>query len=102
VWVIVGFLLSLHGRVESEWRGGNQSTSGMLVARADDGPGFPWGNSFPPGQHKDQDGCYHSHAPFHTPATTFLVPISFSMYVTEAISLFLPTIPFNISYPPRA
>jgi hypothetical protein len=100
LFLIIGFLISLHGRVEAE--SSNHSHPSKISDHKDGDGTAPAGETLPWGAHTDQHGCYHSHAPFNVPATVSLAPISCSSYVIETIQLFIPTITFNITHPPRA
>jgi hypothetical protein len=98
--LIIGLLISLHGRVEAE--SSNHSHPSKISDHKDEDGTAPAGEALPLGAHKDRHGCYHSHAPFNVPATVSLSPISCSTYVTEATQPLIPTIAFHITHPPRA
>jgi hypothetical protein len=102
LFLIIGFLISLHGRVEAESTSHSHSSALEVSDHRDGDDTAPAGKAPPWGAHTDQHGCYHSHAPFNVPATVSLAPISCSTYVTETIQLFIPTIAFHITHPPRA
>ena len=102
LFLIIGFLISLHGRVEAESLSHSDSSVREISDHKDGDNSAPAGENHPWGAHTDQHGCYHSHAPFNVPATVSLAPISCSTYVTETIQLFIPTIAFDITHPPRA
>jgi hypothetical protein len=102
LFVIVGFLISLHGRVEAESSSHSHSDAFEAAHHKDRDDPVPVGKASPWGAHTDQHGCYHSHAPFNVPATVSLAPISCSSYVIETIQLFFPKITFVITHPPRA
>jgi hypothetical protein len=100
--VIIGFLISLHGRVEAESSSHSHSDALEAAHHKDSDDPTPVGKAPPWGAHTDQHGCYHSHAPFNVPATVSLALIYCSSYVIETIQLFFPNIAFVITHPPRA
>jgi ABC-type nickel/cobalt efflux system permease component RcnA len=61
-WVLlVGFCLSWHGRLEPDFASSHSSLSFHVADHDDDSNDVPTATE---GDHKDQHGCYHSHAPF--------------------------------------
>jgi hypothetical protein len=101
LFLIIGFLISLHGRVEAESSSHSHSDA-LEAAHKDSDDPAPSGKAPPWGAHTDQHGCYHSHAPFNVPAIVPLPPISCSIYVVETTQLLIPKITFVITHPPRA
>ena len=98
--VMVGFSLSFQGRLEPDF---NRFHSLLAFHVGDlgheDSSRAP---SAPLGDHKDQHGCYHSHAPFVAVTNAF---------DCQAVSIALMTTPLEIPYslaltnilhPPRA
>ena len=62
--LLVGFWLSIQGRLEPEFKSFQSSLAfhvADLAHQHNDSSQVP---SAPTGDHKDQHGCYHSHAPF--------------------------------------
>ena len=102
-FLILGFLISLYGRVEAESIFHSyRSESGISDHKDADNTG-PAGENHPLGAHKDQHGCYHSHASLNLPPTVSpSSPISCSTYVMEVGFHLFPTIAFGIDHPPRA
>jgi ABC-type nickel/cobalt efflux system permease component RcnA len=100
--LLVGFWLSVHGRLEPDY---NRAHSELVFQVADpvhqheDSSRTP---SAPLGAHKDQHGCYHSHAPFVVVETSFncqAVSVAF-VAATLEIPYFLAST--GILRPPRA
>jgi hypothetical protein len=55
------------------------------------------------GAHKDQHGCYHSHAPLNLPVEVFpFLPDHYSRCVAETNVPFFSTFASSIAPPPRA
>ena len=102
-FLILGFLISLYGRVEAESISHSyRSESGISDHKDADNTG-PAGKNEPLGAHKDQHGCYHSHLSLNLPPTVSLLsPISCSTYVMEASFHLFPTFVFGIDHHPRA
>lgn len=103
IWLVVlGILFSLHGRAEPETNATpisiNQGVSGL----ADDNEASPLNQPLPLGDHKDQHGCYHSHAPFQPAAVGFPSQFFCSLYVSEVSSPIPSVHTSDISHPPRA
>jgi len=100
--LLVSLLLSLPSRSELDF---NSSDSSLAFHVADLGHGHNDSRripSAPPGDHKDQHGCYHSHAPFIAVKAAFdcyTASILFVPDVSEVLYSFAPT---NILHPPRA
>jgi hypothetical protein len=103
VFLIVGFLISLYGRVEAESISHSHSNDAGISDPKDNDRMPPVGQTHPVGAHKDQHGCYHSHASFNLPPTICpLSPIYCSTYVMEASFSLFSTIASSIAPPPRA
>jgi hypothetical protein len=102
-FVIIGFLISLYGRLEAESIFHSHfNDEGISGLKADDSTS-PAGQSHPVGAHKDQHGCYHSHASLDLPTKVSpLSPVFSSTYLTEPTQPLFPTITFSITHPPRA
>jgi hypothetical protein len=102
-FLILGFLISLYGRVEVESISHSYRSESGISDHKDADNTAPAGENHPLGAHKDQHGCYHSHASLNLPVTVSLpFPIYCSNNVTETIPPFFLTIVFSITHPPRA
>ncbi len=103
IWLVVlGVLFSLHGRAEPESKIGSTSIKQGLSTLADDNEASPLNEPLPPGDHKDQHGCYHSHAPFQPAVVGFLSQFFCSLYVSKVSSPIPSVHTSDISHPPRA
>lgn len=101
--LLLGFWLSFHGRLEPDF---NSSSSSLAFHGADlahpheDSSEAP---STPLGSHKDQHGCYHSHAPFIVVETAFnYQAVSRSDLVTATLETPHSLALTSILRPPRA
>ena len=102
VFLIVGFLISLHGRVEAETISHSHGSESEMSDQKDGNDTAPAAENHPLGAHKDQHGCYHSHASLNLPPTMCpLSPIYGSTYVMETNFSLFSTIPSSIAPPPR-
>lgn len=99
--LLVGFCFSFHGRLEPDL---NHSHSASMVDVAHeakvDKNSLPV-PSVPSGDHKDQHGCYHSHAPFALVAALFGCHLTSSVLVTTPLLDPLSIALTNILHPPR-
>jgi hypothetical protein len=100
--LLVGFCLSFQGRLEMDFDYAHSS----LAFHADDlkhehkdSRDFPLS---PQGNHKDQHGCYHSHAPFVAVATTFDCEALSTPFVAGALEIPYSLTLTSILHPPRA
>lgn len=101
--LITGFLISLYGRVEAEPISHSHAGESQISDQKDDDSTLPASENHPVGAHKDQHGCYHSHASLSLPpAVCSLSPIHCSTYVMETSFSLFSTIAFSIAPPPRA
>ena len=100
--LLVGFCLSFQGRLEPDL---NHSHGASMVDVAHEANGdknsLPV-SSVPSGNHKDQHGCYHSHAPFALVAALFGCHLTSSLLVTTPLLDPLSIALANILHPPRA
>ena len=100
--LLVGFCLSWHGRLEPDFASSHSSLSFYVADHAsndDDSSDVP---TAPKGDHKDQHGCYHSHAPFVAVKTVLdrrLASILFVAAIVKAPDSLELT---SILHPPRA
>jgi ABC-type nickel/cobalt efflux system permease component RcnA len=100
--VLVGFSLSFQGRFESDV---DSSHTVLALHNADLGHEHEDSSrapSAPSGDHKDQHGCYHSHAPFVEVTTAFKCQA-----VSTALAATTLEIPYSLAlttilHPPRA
>ena len=76
----------------------SQSLSGL----ANDNELSPLTKPLPLGDHKDQHGYYHTHAPFMAPVVDFICHFSFALFTPEAGLPVLSTSFRDIPHPPRA
>jgi hypothetical protein len=100
--LLVSFWLSFQSRSELDFNS-SHSSLGFHVAdlghEHNDSPRMP---SAPRGDHKDEHGCYHSHAPFIAVKAAFdckAASIPFVPDVSEVLYSFALT---KILHPPRA
>ena len=101
-WVVAGFLLSLHGRVEPEWSALSSSLAlSMSLAGNNDGS-TSGAKSLPLEDHKDRHGCYHTHSAFTLVVAELPCYFSFFFFTTDLISPSLIVSSPAISHPPRA
>lgn len=100
--LITGFWLSFHGRLEPDVTITHDSVAVHGVDgshRHDHSSNIP---ATPMGDHKDQHGCYHSHAPFVAVETAFECRAESSALVTAASEIpYSPSLT-SILRPPRA
>jgi hypothetical protein len=90
--LIVGLLLALHGRAEPDVdyiTHLSEHSASALPTHNDSSPHEP----LPSGNHTDQHGCYHSHAPFTVVRALFTFQVSASVLITNLFSppLFIST-----------
>ena len=100
--LVLGFWLSVQGRMEPDFKAANLGSefhSFDLTHQHNDAPQSP---ANPTGAHKDQHGCYHSHAPFVAAYSDFHCEAVSSVLVAAA--LMIPHSPGTkaILHPPRA
>jgi hypothetical protein len=100
--LLVGFSLSFQGRFESDVGSAQTSLAVNMSVLGHEHEDSSRAPSAPLGDHKDQHGCYHSHAPF-VPVTTHFNCQALSTALVTATS----EIPYsltltNILHPPRA
>ena len=100
-WVIAAFLLSIHGKIEPELRAARSYEDGSVLTSVEDRQPVPTKGS-PSGDHVDQHGCYHSHAPFTVVAALFNWNVSVSFLTTSLFSPPLLISSIKILHPPRA
>ena len=102
IWLVVlGFLFSLHGRVEPESDAGPTSISQGVSNLTDDNRPSPLNKPLPTGDHKDQHGCYHVHAPFTVSAVELPCQLSFFLFTADLSSPYSSPPSEVIPYPPR-
>jgi ABC-type nickel/cobalt efflux system permease component RcnA len=100
--LLVGFWLSFQGRAEPDFSSSHSSLAfhvADLAHEHKDSRGVPLS---PRGNHKDQHGCYHSHAPFVVVATTFGCEALSTPFVADALEIPYSFILASILHPPRA
>ena len=98
---MLGFLISVHSRFEPELNAGFTSMSQSLSGLANDNELSPLTKPLPLGDHKDQHGYYHTHAPFMAPVVDFICHFSFALFTPEAVRQALSTSSRDIHHPPR-
>lgn len=100
--LVAGFLLSLVGRSEPDFSSAHFSVAFHVADvehQHDDSPQLP---SSPLGDHKDQQGCYHSHAPFLAVKTIFTSQTESTVLVARKLAAPVSIDLTNILRPPRA
>jgi hypothetical protein len=100
--LLVGFSLSLHGRLEPDFASFHSSLSFHVddhVNNDDDSNDVP---TAPQGDHKDQHGCYHSHAPFVAVKTVLNRRLTSILFVAAIVKAPDSLDLTSILHPPRA
>lgn len=100
--LLVGFSLSIHGRMEPDFKATHvvsEFHASDLSHQHSDSPQLP---SNPTGAHKDQHGCYHSHAPFVIAHVGFNCEAASSELVAAVLKAPWYLISKTILHPPRA
>jgi len=100
--LLIGFWLSFQGRLEPDFSSVHSSLpfhAADLAHQHDDSSPAP---STPLGAHKDQHGCYHSHAPFVLVETAFNCQAVSTAIVTATLEIPYSLAPTSILRPPRA
>jgi len=100
--LLVGFWLSFQGRLEPDFNSAHSSLAfhaADLAHQHDDSSPAP---STPLGAHKDQHGCYHSHAPFVVVETAFSRQSISTALVTTTLEIPYSLALTSILHPPRA
>ncbi len=100
--LLVGFWLSIHGRMEPDFDTVHPSSEFHASHSPHQHENSPQKPADPAGAHKDQHGCYHSHAPFVAVSTSFSCEPATSTLVTAALEILRSPIPNTILHPPRA
>ncbi len=103
VFLIVGFLISLHGRTEAETISHSHGSDSEMSDQKDGNETAPAAANHPLGAHKDQHGCYHSDASLYLPVTvSSLWPTYCSRNLIAPNLPLFPIVTFSITHPPRA
>jgi ABC-type nickel/cobalt efflux system permease component RcnA len=100
--LLVGFWLSFQGQLEPDFEGSHSSLAfhvADLPHQHEDSSRVP---STPSGDHKDQHGCYHSHAPFVAVTTIFECQALSTALVTRTLETPDSLALTSILHPPRA
>jgi len=102
VMLLVGFCLLIQGRLEPDFASAHHSEAfhaADLTHPHDDTSRAPLS---PAGPHKDQHGCYHSHAPFILQETAFNFQAQSTALVTTSLETPNSLALTSILRPPRA
>lgn len=100
--LLVGFSLSFQGRAELDFNSAHPSLAFHVSDLAHEHenssqvPTAPWGD------HKDQHGCFHSHAPFLAVETAFNCQAVSAVLVTATLEIPYSLALTSILRPPRA
>ena len=100
--LLVGFWLLIQGRLEPDFTSAHSSLAfhaADLAHQHNDSSPAPL---TPAGAHKDQHGCYHSHAPFVVVETAFSRQSVSTALVTTTLEIPYSLALANILHPPRA
>jgi ABC-type nickel/cobalt efflux system permease component RcnA len=100
--LFTGFWLSFHGRFETDFKNSHSSLAFHVIDLAHEHNESSDVPAAPQGDHKDQHGCYHSHAPFVAVATTFGCEASSTRFVAGALEIPYSLTLASILRPPRA
>jgi hypothetical protein len=101
LFLLVGLSLVFQGRLEPDFNHfyGASTVHATTTHEHENSSRVP---SVPSGDHKDQHGCYHSHAPFALVAAVFNCVLVSSVLVTTPLLNPLSIALTNILHPPRA
>ena len=100
--LLIGFWLSIHGRMEPDFDSVHLSSelhASQLPHQHEDSPQKP---ANPTGAHKDEHGCYHSHAPFVAAHADIQSETASSALVAAVLQIFRSLDASSILHPPRA
>jgi hypothetical protein len=100
--LLIGFCLSFQGRLKMDFDYVHSSLvfhANDLKHQHKDSRDVPLSRQ---GDHKDQHGCYHSHAPFVTVATTFNCEVLCTPFIADALEVLHSFTLASILHPPRA
>lgn len=100
--LLVGFWLLIQGRLEPDFSSAHSSLAFHTVDLAhqhDDSSSAPL---TPAGAHKDQHGCYHSHAPFVLVETCITCQAVSTALVISSLDIPYSSDLTSILHPPRA
>ena len=100
--LLLGFWLSIHGRLEPDFNSAHASSAFHSVDLAHQHNDSSPAPSSPLGDHKDQHGCYHSHAPFLAVETAFNCQAVSAVLETATLEIPYSLGPTSILRPPRA
>lgn len=100
--LLLGFWLLIQGRLEPDFSSAHSSLAfhaADLAHQHNDSSPAPL---TPAGAHKDQHGCYHSHAPFVVVETAFNCQVVLTVLVTATLETPHSFALTSILRPPRA
>ena len=100
--LLAGFWLSIHGRLEADFSSSHSSLAFHAADLAHEHEDSSRTPSAPRGDHKDQHGCYHSHAPFVAVTTAFNCQAISTALVAARLEIPYSLALTNILHPPRA
>jgi hypothetical protein len=100
--LLVGLWLTFKGRLEPDFDPFHGSSTVRAASAAHEDKNSSQVPSLPSGDHKDQHGCYHSHAPFALVSALFSCHLTSSVLVTTSLPDPLSIALTNILHPPRA
>lgn len=100
--LLVGLSLSFQGRLDPDFDSPYSSSAYHVGDQAQDHTDSSHAPLVPQGDHKDQHGCYHSHAPFLVPTSTFDWQPASAIFATALLKIPYFLAPTSILHPPRA